>query len=185
MKIFGIGFILNYPSKDGREVDFRDKIDQIEDAIRLFNAKYKRVKREKEIKLFKLERQEMHLFFKINDEDDNFKMDGRHLSFFSKRLYEMGWNNYSSVETKLFKTSYLKDVTEEYDEEKYKAIPIIPNNINRGLSYDEDLVSISNDQAFILFKNLCDTQDIGDEVTKNRNKEALNSIKSILFNWFK
>lgn len=181
-KFFELDFIICCPSKEGREVDFVDKIEQIEDSIRIFNASYKDIK---EIKLLNLEKQVIHLLVCFKNEEEDFKMNGRHLSFFSKRLYEIGWDKYSSVETKLFKTSHLDDVTKEYNDEKYEAIPVIPNNINRVLSYGEDGAILSNDQALLLFKNLCDTQDIGDAATKRRNKEVLYSIKSILYNWFK
>lgn len=181
VKLFKIGFILNYPNEEGRKVDFGSKIKDIEDVILITNSNYRGIK---EIKLLEVEKQEIHLLFCIFQEDDNFKMNGRHLSFFSKRLYETGWDRYTSIPSKLFKTSYVIDVTEEY-KETYESISYIPNNKEKKLYQDVKGQLLSNEDALKLFRQLCEIQGIGDEETKSRNNEILNSIKSILFNWIK
>ena len=180
MKIFKLGFTLYQGNKEGRKLDFRTKLKDIEDAIFVTNSNFRKVK---ELKLLKVEKQELHLIFCLLEKNEDFKMSGRHLSFFSKRLYELGWKDYSSIPNRLFRTTYIKKVDDEYTK-TYHEIPYIPKSHQQENIYEgiEDL-ELSNDDSLKVLRQLIEIQGIGDEETKNINKNHLNLIKKNLLNW--
>ncbi|MCT4593533.1 MAG: DUF262 domain-containing protein [Anaeromicrobium sp.] len=123
-KIFKVKLRIARPNVDGNTLNFKTKYEDIFYGIDEFNNKFQNFK---ELKLIEIGDKYMSMLLSIFVESEEVNVDGRDLSYFSKRLYDdRDWNTYSLIDSRLFNAVDVIDVTKEYID-KFDSMDVIPN----------------------------------------------------------
>lgn len=178
VKICNAILVLKVPNEEGRKLDFRTKIDDIEVAALNTNNNFKG---NKVIKIIDIQEKKIIIKIKTNLPKEK-TITTRDLSYFSKQLYHYkNWKEYTRELTKLFTSETFEEIegVSEQDIKAFDDLPLLPDSLAEQKIKAKDNL-ITDEKAIEAFKLLINMRDLCNGETKDRRTSAIEEIKKIL-----
>lgn len=198
--IYGISLRLKTPSEEGKKVNFYSKKDDLLEAAKEFNEKYRLWS--KRIIVAQIQKSHFNLILAV--EKNKEKITTREIRSFTAYLnHEKDWKQFSRETSKLFEGIEFEKISVDEAEKKLKEIvrqedlyevqkidvnyllenmSSLKHNLSNNFSNaNEETDDIDDEQALAILQYLLKTRDLGSSFQAKR--ETINEIKNILLKW--